>query len=526
MLFKISKLKKLRQQYPNIVLYGCGKVAQETYRAMKKNGIMPNYFIVTRKDDRIEDDVSIPVFEIGEKIEEIKNDEVFIIVAVSSLYTKEIQEILFSYDIYNYSLISNFYRDGTDFLEGKPNGLSLQGCLSAIAEWYIDFRGDENLDIDDEIEKLKTIVNSKERNNKKIIFAVGDLSPRVIKIAKALQQVGYEIKVFISPRAMVRDVCKNGLKQLNISYVVCECIEEFMYRIILEKGKLLHLFTYIENVTVDSILIQYKELFPPIIYDEYDIHNKMYAFTEKNMLEKEKYCLENADGICNRGFEIDYLKELGFYVKGKVIQFHDFCNDGVVEFDKEDSELSLCYVGGVATEREYPDASFSCILELAEKCEKEGCHLHIYPSIWDDERYNDYIELDRKSLFFHFHKPVPTEKLQYEISKLDYGIMPIKKDFYDREINGYYKKEKYIYCTTNKLFDYLDAGMPIITPWSIKLVQYLEPMGVVLNWAIEDYDFDELRRRKKGLREKAKKAKDKLQMKNNIRDLISFYDSL
>ena len=119
----------------------------------------------------------------------------------------------------------------------------------------------------------------------------------------------------------------------------------------------------------------------------------------------------------------------------------------------------------------------------------------------------DYIELYRVNEYFHLHQPISFEQLRGELSKYDYGVFPIKRRYFEkgltlRQGNSVlkYRKEELMYATGNKYFDYLDAGLPIIAAYPQNLMAFFEMKGVVLDWAVEDYDFDVMKARKRELK--------------------------
>ena len=134
--------------------------------------------------------------------------------------------------------------------------------------------------------------------------------------------------------------------------------------------------------------------------------------------------------------------------------------------------------------------------------------------------------MEKRNPFFHFHHPVPSRLLCAELAQYDYGIHPVRADFLQKEVNGYNKKEKLIYGVTNKFFDYIDAGIPIIAASPTLFAKYFESMGALIPWTIEEYNFKELRKNKSMYKKKAESAFTELQIKNHIHKLISFYHSL
>ncbi len=522
----VSRLKSVLYKYSHFVIYGCGEYARETYDILKEISREPDFCVVTKKseaDESFED--RVPIYDIKDQIENIRKNHFLILIVVSELYEKEIVNSLQEFGLKDYLTITDFDRLNPNYLQKFDNMSELE-CVQEIAEWYIDSTKDHHTEVTSEMMNIEKLVKNRDKKERKIIFVLGALTPRVIKIASALLNRGYELKVIAGPHAAIQAICVNELYKLEMQYVVCNTMQELMYQIIIENSKAVHLFTHRGNSHYDKILIKMKSLFPPIVYDEYDIVNKCYIDMPQIILDNERYCLEHADAICNRGYEINFLKdECQFGIKSKVLQFHDYCSDKQYKnVFSANSELSICYVGIVIPKDEYPDF-FQVFSELAEKCRLNKCHFYIYPNTWDEKKQKEYIQLRDRNEYFHFNKPVSFEQLSDVISQYDYGIFPIKKLYLNKGWI-YNTKEKIEYSATNKYFDYLDAGLPIIAANPLKLVDFFEKRGVLINWTIEDFDFEELRRRKRELKEKVLLERPKLQIGNHIQKLIKLYNIL
>ena len=118
------------------------------------------------------------------------------------------------------------------------------------------------------------------------------------------------------------------------------------------------------------------------------------------------------------------------------------------------------------------------------------------------------------------------DKLVNELSQYDYGIVPTKDNVWEKEFSGYNTKYKYIYAATNKYFDYLDAGLPIIAGLPLKMVECLEKKGVLINWKNGQYDFEYLRKMKDKMKSNVMMVKEELRIGRHINKLLDFYESI
>ena len=68
--------------------------------------------------------------------------------------------------------------------------------------------------------------------------------------------------------------------------------------------------------------------------------------------------------------------------------------------------------------------------------------------------------------------------------------------------------------------------MPIISAEPKKMAEYLEDMGVLINWTNGQFDFNHLMAVRKSMRQKTAKIREELWVGNHIGKLVDFYESL
>jgi hypothetical protein len=529
--FRVAMLRYKLKNYKRTVIYGAGYFAKLLISEMSEHGLAIDYCVVSSKNNSQDEIEGVPMYEFSECIEDIRNGDVIVIVAVTEKYEDEIVNILIENDINNYLLATDHVKK---FIMNKYMNKSNIDILDIVTDWYVD---NHKLKIDefDNIRKRLEVIEceyEQYKNKDKIVFLIANISPRIIKMAEALDKEGYKIYAIYYPNVIMKNMINYKIIDLCEKKLFCSNVEELLYNLIISKAMIIHLFSDIGNSDISHFLIRHKKLFPKIVFEQYDIANDMYSnslFSTINDKRKdEKYCLENADGICSRGFELDYLiNSKKIRIKGKNIIFFDYCNDEIVSKNKDNDEsLSICYAGGIATEQQYPGAPYACFLMLAKKCEENRCHFHVYPSIMDKNGFKDYIELDKKSKYFHFHNPIPYNELKQELSQYDYGVHPIRENFLNNEAIGYVTKNKMIYSVTNHIFDYLDAGLPIIAASPVEFIKYFEDEGVLINWTIDEYDFELLKLKRDEMKQEVIEVHEKLSIKNHINELLEFYDSV
>ena len=169
--------------------------------------------------------------------------------------------------------------------------------------------------------------------------------------------------------------------------------------------------------------------------------------------------------------------------------------------------------------------SQNCFEELAIRCNESGVEFHVYCQDWDEKRYSRLVELDRELRFFHFHKPVPYEVLLSTIRQYDYGVLPTKVGV-EKQRDGELSPLKFEFAGTNKVFDYVEAGLPFIGATPKRLLSEFIEKGACIPWYIEDYDFDFLRDQVDIMKQKVRNIQQEYLMDNQIYRLLDFYDEI
>ncbi len=214
-----------------------------------------------------------------------------------------------------------------------------------------------------------------------------------------------------------------------------------------------------------------------VVVDSYDLMAGMYtaeahaAHPEwQDEAQRERYCLERADGVCCRSEEADYLAgSLGYQYRRQVL-FPDYCwNEPLPLKRSGDERLHIAYVGKVANEVEQRDpfAASGYRMWLAKAMSEQGLHFHLHPSVDAmggafDEVYAEYRELERTTQLFTLHRPVTPDRLVGVLSQYDLGIHVFNEFAAPPSGHDVFEPAKFRYSSANKLFDYIDAGLPIV----------------------------------------------------------------
>jgi hypothetical protein len=206
-----------------------------------------------------------------------------------------------------------------------------------------------------------------------------------------------------------------------------------------------HVFSSWDFDFAYSLIKNNRKINSKIVFDDYDLFAGMVREEYlKNkyfgQLRKEKYCLENADGLCCRSLETQYTKKyLNYYYKGKRIFFPEYLWDDPIKKKSFLPERNLLiYIGNIS----------NSIAKLAELIKKIN---------WD---FVIYSHLKSRIEILNVHKPLNPKDLIRAISKYEYAIqLPACLLDENKKINT---DAKYYYSTAGKIFDYMEAGLKVL----------------------------------------------------------------
>lgn len=206
-------------------------------------------------------------------------------------------------------------------------------------------------------------------------------------------------------------------------------------------------------------------------------------------LPHERACMAGADGLIAHSLEPNEgFRRYGIARKDRptTLFFPLYCDDDhfVDNMPKvSETEIHLVYAGGVAGShrdpKHYGNIQF---FGLIGTLTRQGLHFHIYPSPTNIRAdVEEYEALARTNPRFHVHDPVPQERLAGELARYHFGILPFFKELSEQS------EAKLKYATTLKLFNYLEADLPIIVSRDLGYQRWLvERNGVGLSISLGD----------------------------------------
>ena len=221
----------------------------------------------------------------------------------------------------------------------------------------------------------------------------------------------------------------------------------------------------------------------------------------------------------------------GIKNKPKTIFFPLYCDDDVFQNNAKPlnpDDIHLVYAGGVAgshrNPKQYGNIQFHDIINILSK---QKIHFHIYPSPSNIRAdYEEYESIAKQNSFFHFHEPVAQENLAKELSKYHFGI---HTGFVNAEFHMQ-SSDKYKLCTTLKLFNFIEAGLPVIISDNIIYQSWVlerNKSGITINRGeLDNLSNVILGRNYMELVQNVSEAQKKLSLKKNTIRLLNFYNKI
>lgn len=212
----------------------------------------------------------------------------------------------------------------------------------------------------------------------------------------------------------------------------------------------------------------------PVVFDPYDVLQGMIrpeCRPNQFELKAERLCFALASHICSRSLEPLYLRRQFGLTMPDATFFPEFCRQPPVRRPprpvSESEELHIVYCGGVWPEDRYPASvyGYAQYLGIGSEFRRQGLHLHIYPApLARGARFEDfyalYLKEEASNPYFHLHRPLPHRDLVERLADYD-GALHIMGAGIDQSL-GRLTRAKLDYSAASKLFDYVEAGLPVI----------------------------------------------------------------
>ncbi|MFH1884624.1 MAG: hypothetical protein ABIL62_18155 [Planctomycetota bacterium] len=296
-----------------------------------------------------------------------------------------------------------------------------------------------------------------------IVFVTGEARVREAKLAYALKLSGFKVVLLHKNNARYGEKERTYFDRI----IQFENLWDALHMIDEIKPDAVHLFANYDSLYYFPIVGLAR---CPVVYDPYDVIIGMFnSEHDFHFLHKwaEKFCIEHSDQICARSLELVVSKrEFGYRLRN-VIYFPDYCWKKPQKQKLPHQGVHIVYCGGVYPEDRYPREKFGYgqFLDIVRSLTNQSIHFHIYPASGlspdaFDNFFRIYIEEADQNHYFHFHRSLPHSALMQEISHYDFALH-VFGIAVDNEL-GWYTESKPRYSPSNRLFDYMEAGLPIV----------------------------------------------------------------
>lgn len=211
----------------------------------------------------------------------------------------------------------------------------------------------------------------------------------------------------------------------------------------------------------------------PVIFDCHDytgLRQKLHAVQART----ERRCFEDSHAVIHVSHGmLDVAAER--YVSKRSIVLPSYPSKAELNLPRKSKMPGnhLVYLGGLldAGHKNFEYRNYyPFFVALIEK----GVHVHAFPSSTQQERVRTYLELDKKSEFFHLHGKLPYSKLLEVISMFQWGL----SGFSFEGINEPNRIRFLNNALPNKLFDYIAAGVCPVVVNCDTAGRFAEDLGV------------------------------------------------
>jgi tetratricopeptide (TPR) repeat protein len=382
----------------------------------------------------------------------------------------------------------------------------------------------ENAAVRTDLDRIDDIRGTKERPKEKVVVFVSD-DPRVrqAKLAYGLRNAGWKVVLLYHkvPNFSVAEYFDEAHRYMSEPEAV-DLARNY-------PAEIYHVFSIWGDLTSVE-LIRSKP--GKVVYDYWDIAEGIKAGA--GLVKYQRYCIENADGLCCRDLRAQYvIRAMGYKSPRRILVLPDCCwnkQDARLPKAAVNGEIHVVVCGYIGIEKR--GETDNGYLDIARQFTAQDVHLHIYPhptQVPVEEQFSDYLALAERTPFLHVHSPVPMDAVIPELSKYQAGVSITRALTYGKQLTGY--DSWYLrYCGSARLFDYLDAGLPMILNKELAFQYSLfEPYRLVLDatpqMLSQARSYLE-RFLTPDIQDRARDAREIYSVQNQIGRLVELYNSL
>jgi hypothetical protein len=302
-----------------------------------------------------------------------------------------------------------------------------------------------------------------------------------------------------------------------------------------------HLFSLAGDETCTRVI---NARIGPVVFDSADVLEAAYQGIQwkldqvASLIQMQRYAIRHADAYCARDLQFKYAERtLSYYSAGKVIFFPEYCWGTAalpaLYSDAHPSRPIRCVQAGNFGLEKRGEGDWG-YLQIAERFIDARVTLHLFPNWFHyasseaafSETFSDYLDLARQSQYFKLHRPVQADEVAQRLAEYDFGVSFTWAEV-SRQPATSLNLAATPYVMSARIFDYLDAGLPVVLGKSHRLIHAMlrrYKVGVV---ADEDF-IAHIEQRLRPManiesRKQAVAASRGLSIHRNIDRLASFY---
>lgn len=371
--------------------------------------------------------------------------------------------------------------------------------------------------------------NNISQRNRRVVFVSERPGQREAKLAFGLKKAGWDVILIHRERPRFADL--SNFSALHVYRSPWEGVE-LAHK---AEARLFHVF----SPNCDDICVRMVQRKPgTVIVDFYDHFfssaDGIPALEARYAVDiaRQRYCIERADAVCCRDLQMQYRRRETRLARGlPVLYFPEYCWDNMQPLEHhKDGGIHIAQIGWMGLET-LGVMDVGCF-EVLKLFVQAGCHIHIYlhpafPSIGSaafQVAFADYLNLSPELV--HFHPTLPADALTEQISQHDMGFNIPNATVFDIPWKTHNPRHLR-FAGSNRMFDYLDAGLLLLTcPQSVLVRRQFRPTGMLIDGLqlLKSGELEaELIRRRADRTSSARKA---LSIAENIHRLASFYERI
>lgn len=282
----------------------------------------------------------------------------------------------------------------------------------------------------------------------------------------------------------------------------------------------------------------------PIVFDATDILEISYAGNPESLararhaIELQNHCIRHADAYCARDLQLKLAeRRFGRRRGGPAIFFPEYCWGIAAERDVAETPSARplrCVQAGNFGIEKLGEGDWG-FLAISEKFVRAGVELHLYPNWGHFARgeaefnaiFSDYLDLAARNPLIKLHRPVSVDLLNETLRPYDFGIYFVTGELTGQPVRSV-NPESLGYCMGSRVFDYLDAGLPVLLTRGFRLASaMLKRYGAAVSVDAEFMDVLGERltaQSTAALRRQAVRASRGLAIERHIHRLEKFYE--